>query len=75
MLQRRAPPAGPQTGYNSAVAKTKIGRPRRAAKVADELIALRLTKAERRAWQAAADKAGLALSEWLRQAAAEKLER
>jgi hypothetical protein len=50
--------------YAPPVAKTKMGRPRRAAKVADELIALRLTKAERRAWERAAG--DRSLSDWIR---------
>ena len=52
--------------YTSEVAKTKMGRPRRSAKVADELVALRLTKAERRDWERSAKAAGLTLSDWIR---------
>lgn len=66
MLRRsRVETPGPQSGYNSDVAKTKMGRPRRATRVADELVAVRLTKAERRAWEKAAGE--LSLSEWIRE--------
>lgn len=67
MHLRTAPLRAPaESGYIRDVAKTKMGRPRRSAKVAEELVGVRVTKAERRAWDAAARRAEQSLSEWLR---------
>lgn len=45
------------------------GRPPRAAKTAAEVVKLRATGDERTRWQSAADRQGLSLSQWLREAA------
>jgi hypothetical protein len=44
--------------------KPKVGRPRRAGKVADDRITIRATAAERRAWERAAGEQNL--SDWIR---------
>ena len=50
------------------------GRPPRAGRTATERIQLRVTKLELRTWQAAAEAAGVTLSEWVRRALAERKE-
>lgn len=44
----------------------KTGRKRRANGLASELVALRLTKSERKSWDRAASATNKALSEWIR---------
>lgn len=48
------------------VQKPRRGRPPRAGKAALERIELRVTRLERAAWDHAAARAGLSLSEWIR---------
>lgn len=47
-------------------AKPKVGRPRRAGKVADERITIRLTRAELVEWNRRAKAEEKALGEWIR---------
>lgn len=48
-------------------AKRDPGRPPRAGKAASEMVKLRVTPAERTGWEQQAERAGVSLSEWIRQ--------
>ena len=47
----------------------RAGRPPRASKASTEIVKLRVTGDERARWQQAAQRQGLSLSQWLREAA------
>lgn len=49
--------------------RNRAGRPPRAGKTAAEIVKLRATDDERARWQQAAQRQGLSLSQWLREAA------